>query len=163
MFLKVVAGVVLTLTDTGAFVAVPGAALIDDVKVRTDVKEFAFVGDAFPVKDVKTGFLKGRRHLIFHNLHAGFGTVDFFALFQRVLAADIDTHGAVELQGIAARRDFGAAVSDADLHTDLVNEDHKGLCLRDRSGELTQSLTHQTGLQAGKRFTHIAFDFASRR
>ena len=32
MFLKVVAGVVLTLTDTGAFVAVPGAALIDDVK-----------------------------------------------------------------------------------------------------------------------------------
>ena len=42
MFLKVVAGVVLTLTDTGAFVAVPGAALIDDVKVRTDVKEFAF-------------------------------------------------------------------------------------------------------------------------
>ena len=52
MFLKVVAGVVLTLTDTGAFVAVPGAALIDDVKVRTDVKEFAFVGDALDRKSV---------------------------------------------------------------------------------------------------------------
>ena len=62
-----------------------------------------------------------------------------------------------------ACRRFGVAVGNADLHTDLVNEDHQRLGLLDGTRELTKSLAHQTGLKAGKRLTHIAFDFTARR
>ena len=59
----------------------------------------------------------------------------------------------------AARRSFRVAVA-ADLHADLVDEDHHGLRLGDRARELAQGLGHQAGLKAGQRVAHVALNFA---
>ena len=56
----------------------------------------------------------------------------------------------------------GRAVHDADLHADLVDEDHHGVGAVDRGGELAQRLAHQPRLQAGLAVAHLAFELGAR-
>ena len=65
----------------------------------------------------------------------------------------------VELQRPAAGRGFGTAEHHADLLADLVDEDHRGLALGDRAGQLAHRLAHQPGLQADVRIADLAFQF----
>src|SRR6185295_4045109 len=46
----------------------------------------------------------------------------FFALLDRADAANVDAHGSIEFQRIAAGRGFRVAEHDADFHADLVDE-----------------------------------------
>ncbi len=64
----------------------------------------------------------------------------------------------VELERVAAGGGLGAAEHDADLHPDLVDEDHHRVGPVDRPGELAQRLAHQPRLQAGKLVAHLALD-----
>ena len=56
----------------------------------------------------------------------------------------------------------GRAVHHADLHADLVDEDHHGVGAVDRGGELAQRLAHQPRLQAGQGVAHLAFELGAR-
>src|SRR5262249_55880646 len=73
--------------------------------------------------------------------------------------ADVEAHRGVEFQRIAAGRGLGRAVHHADLHADLVDEDHHGIGAVDRGGELAQGLAHQPRLQPGLAVAHLAFEF----
>ena len=48
------------------------------------------------------------------------------ALLERADAAHVEAHRGVELERVAARRRLGVAEHHADLHADLVGEDHHG-------------------------------------
>ena len=56
----------------------------------------------------------------------------------------------------------GRAVHDADLHADLVDEDHHRVRPGDRTGELAQGLAHEAGLEARLHVAHLAVEFGLR-
>ena len=88
---------------------------------------------------------------------------DLGAVFDGLRAADIDTDRCIEFQRVAAGRRFGVAVHDADLHTQLVDEDHNAVCLGDIARQLSQRLRHEPGLQADERIAHLALNFRAGR
>ena len=120
------------------------------------------MGNAFAVENVEDCLLKGRRHLVLHHLHARFVTDHFVVLLQRAATTDIETHGAVELERVTARGRFRIAVA-ADLHANLIDEDHHRLRARDARCELAQRLGHQASLKSRKGIAHFTLDFISRR
>ena len=110
-----------------------------------------------------SNLLERRRHLVLDHLDAGLVADDLLAILDRADAANVETDGGVELERVAARRGLGRAVHHADLHADLVDEDHHGLRARDRGGELAQGLAHQPGLEARLIVAHLAVDLGPRR
>ncbi len=57
----------------------------------------------------------------------------------------------------------GLAEHDADLHPDLVDEDHHGVGTVDRCRQLAERLAHQPCLKAGELVAHLALDLGPRR
>jgi hypothetical protein len=57
----------------------------------------------------------------------------------------------------------GRAEHHADLHADLVDEDHHAVGAADRGGELAHRLAHQPGLGADLRLAHVALELGLRR
>ncbi len=112
------------------------------------------------VHDLELCLLERRRHLVLDHLDPGLVTDNFIAILYRTCAADIQTYGAVELQRVAAGRGLGIAEHDADLHTDLVDEDQHAVSALDAPGQLAQCLGHQSRLQAYVGIAHLAFDFS---
>jgi hypothetical protein len=82
------------------------------------------LGDALAVHDVELDLLERRRHLVLDHLDAGLVADHLVALLDRADAADVEAHRGVELQRVAAGGGLGAAEHHADLHADLVDEDH---------------------------------------
>src|SRR5262249_2271844 len=119
-----VASVLLTLADAVAVEAVPSAGLLDDVLLHAEVDDLAFARDADAVKDLDLRSLERRRDLVLHDLDARLAADDLLALLDRADAANVEPHGRVELQRVAAGRGLGVAEHHADLHADLVDEDH---------------------------------------
>src|SRR5476649_1405947 len=157
------ARIILTLADTFAVIAVPGTRLLDDLRIRTQIEDLAFARRAFSVQDVEMRFLEWWRDLVLDDLDLGFVTDHFIARFDRAGAADIEAHGSVEFQRIAAGGGFRAAEHHADLHADLVDEDDQGIGAVDGAGQLAQGLRHQTCLQTWQGVTHVAFDLGAWR
>ncbi len=83
-------------------------------------------------------------------------TSSFF--LDRADAADVEPHRGVELERVAAGGGLGVAEHHADLHPDLVDEDHQRIGALDVGGELAQRLAHQPRLQARQLVAHLAFD-----
>src|SRR3546814_5981189 len=77
-------------------------------------------------------------------------------------AADVEADRGIELQRMAAGGGLRVAEHHTDLHADLVDEDHHGVRLGDRGGQLAERLAHQAGLQAGQAVAHLAFQFRLR-
>ena len=119
--------------------------------------------DALAVHDLEFGLLERRRHLVLDDFYAGFVTHHFVAILHCADAADVQTHGGVELQGVTAGGGFRRAEHHTDLHTNLVDEHHQAVGVLHITGQLTQRLGHQTGLQAYVAVAHFAFDFRFRR
>ncbi len=84
------------------------------------------------------------------------------AVLEVLGAAHVDAHGSVELERAAARRHLGAAVHDADLLAELVDEDRDALALRDGARQLAHRLAHHTGVEADERVAHFALDLRAR-
>src|SRR5439155_5103630 len=84
------------------------------------------------------------------------------ALLDRADSADVEAHRGVEFERMPAGGGLGRAVHYADLHADLVDEDHHGVGAVDRGGELAQRLTHQPRLQARLAVTHFTFELRAR-
>ena len=96
-------GGVAALSDLGAFVAEPGAALLDDFLFKGEVEEAADGGDAFVIHDVELGFPERRGHLVFDHFDLGAAADDVaFTAFDLTDAADVHADAGEELEGAAA-------------------------------------------------------------
>ncbi len=71
-----------------------------------------------------------------------------------------EPRGGVELERVAARRRLRIAEHDADLHADLIDEDHHAARLRNGRRQLRRAWLMRRGLQAGQAIAHLAFEFA---
>src|SRR6185437_929017 len=151
-------GVVLALTDPAALVRVPGAGLLDDSLGAAQVDDLALPGDAGPVHDLELRLAERRGHLVLDDLHARHVAGHFLAILDGADAADVQAHGGIELQRVAASGGLGIAEHHPDLHADLVDEDDDRVVALDVAGELAQRLGHQPGVQAHLHITHLALD-----
>src|SRR5690606_31547872 len=89
-----------------------------------EIDELAHFRDALAIHDVEFDLLERRRKLVFDDLDARLIADDFVAILDGADAAGLETHGSLEFERIAAARGFRRAVHDADLHPDLIDEDH---------------------------------------
>src|SRR5690606_34117829 len=144
ILLEVVAGVLLALADALAAVAVPGAGLVDELGVHAQLDQFALAADALAVQDLGDDLLERGRHLVLDHLDAGLVADDLVALLDRTDAADVQSHRGVELERVAAGGGFRALARHhhADLHAQLVDEDHHAVAALDVAGQLAQRLAH---------------------
>src|SRR5690606_32571151 len=109
--------------------------------------------------DIELCLLEWGSHLVLDHLDAGFVAHNLIALFYRADAANIQTHGRIELERIATGGGFGIAEHDTNLHPYLVDEDDHAIGTLDGRRKLTQGLAHEASLKARQRITHVAFDF----
>ena len=158
MLLQVIAHVILALADPFTVIAVPGTSFVDNFLCNTEVDDFALARDALTIEDVKFGLPERRRHLVFDHLGARFVADDLVTFLDRADASDVDPHRRIELERIAASRRLRVSEHDADLHSNLVDENHQGIGPLDVRRQFTQRLRHQSCLQAHLRLTHLAFD-----
>src|SRR3546814_12978044 len=82
--------------------------------------------------------------------------------YTTLFRSDIETHRCIEFERVAAGRGFGVAVHHADLHAQLVDEDHERFRFADRAGKLAERLRHQSGLKADMAVAHFTLDFSAR-
>ena len=163
MLLQIELCVVSALSDALVSDGEPAAGLVDQIQLHRKVHQLSPLGDALAVHDIENRLFKGRRNLVFHNLGARAVADDLGAVLNRLGPADIDTHGSVELERVAARCRLGVSVHDADLHTKLVDENNNAVRLRDVAGKLAKRLRHEPRLQTDKGVSHLAFNFRARR
>ena len=130
---------------------------------HAEFDEFPLLRNARPVHDLEFRLPEGRRDLVFHDLDAGEIAGHFLAVLDGTDAPDVHTDRRVEFQRIAAGGGFGIAEHDADLHANLVDEDHDGIGTLDVARQLAQRLGHQARLQAHVRIAHLALDLGLRR
>src|SRR5690606_39846198 len=144
------------LADALVAVGVPGARLLDDAGLHAEVDELARLGDALAVHDVELDLLEGRCDLVLHHLHARRVAHDLLAVLDCAAAPDVEPDARIELQRVAAGGRLGVAEHHADLHADLVDEDHHAVRPADRGGELAHRLAHEAGMDAHARIAHLA-------
>ena len=84
---------------------------------------------------------------------------DVIAVLQAFHPPYVHADRSVELQGTAAGSDFRVAKHDSHFFTDLVDEHGSRPALGDDTGQLPQSLAHESGLQAHMGVPHIPFNF----
>ena len=77
-----------------------------------------------------------------------YGADYLVALLDGAGTADVDAHRGVELQRVATGGGFGAAEHHANFHANLVDEHHQAIGIFDVTGDFTQRLRHQTGLES---------------
>ena len=159
IFTQKFARIVAPLADFFSAVRIPGPCFIDDFCLHAQVDDLTQPADAFAIEDVKRRILERRGHLVLNNLDLGFVPDDFVTLLDAADTADINAHRGVELESVAAGSGFGAAEHDADLHANLVDEDHHAVGFLDGRSEFAQRLAHQPRLQAGQAVAHVPFDF----
>jgi hypothetical protein len=159
---QVLARVVLALADLVAVVRVPRAGLLDDPVVDAELDDLAFARDALAVQDVEQRLAERRRDLVLDDLDARLVADDLLALLDRADAADVEAHRRVELERVAAGRGLRVAEHHADLHADLVDEDHEHVRALDVGRELAQRLAHQPRLQPRQLVAHLALDLGLR-
>src|SRR5580704_11956202 len=119
VFLQELLGVLAPLPQTLALVAEPGARFLHHASLDAEIDKLADLRNAFAIHDVEFDLLEGRRDLVLDHLDAGLVTDDLFTVLDGADAADIEADRGVELERIAARRGFRAAIHNADLHADL--------------------------------------------
>src|SRR6266487_1973087 len=90
-------GSVTSLHQLRAFVVQPGAALLDNLFLQSEIEKRASQGYAFVVHDVELGFGEWRRDFVFHDFETRAITGhDTVGLLDRADAADIDAHARVK-------------------------------------------------------------------
>ena len=95
-------GVLTPLSDAYRVIAEPGARLLDQPRLDPEIEDLADLRNAFAVHDVELDLLEGRCELVLDHLHARLIADHLVALLDRPDAADIEAHGRVEFQRIAA-------------------------------------------------------------
>ncbi len=130
--------------------------------LHAHVDQAALAADALAVEDVELGLLEGRRDLVLDDLDAGTVADRVRAVLEGLDTADVEAHGGVELQRAATGGGLRRAEHHTDLLAELVDEDRGGLGLVERTGDLTERLAHQAGLETHVRVAHLALDLGAR-
>ena len=130
--------------------------------LHAEVDQASLSRDTDTVEDVELGLLERRGHLVLDDLHPRAVSDGVGAVLQRLDATDVQAHGGVELQRLSARGGLGRAEEDADLLTQLVDEDRGGLGGVEPTGQFAQRLRHQARLQTHVGITHLSFDLGLR-
>ena len=155
-------GVVAALAQADIAVVEPCTALLDDAQLDAQIDQFAHLGNALAKHDVELGLTERRCHLILHDLGTGVVADELAGgVLQTLHTADVDAHRGIILQRTAAGGDFGVAVDDADLLTQLVDEDADRVGLANDAGQFAHGLAHQAGLQADVAVAHLALDLGA--
>src|SRR5262249_3404911 len=115
-------GVLASLSDPLTLEGVPGPGLLDQAVVDASVQHAARLRDAFTVQNVELRLAERLRELVLDRLDLGPDAERLRPLLDRVLAADVEPDGGVELQRAAARGGLGVAEHHPDLLADLVDE-----------------------------------------
>src|SRR6202451_609403 len=131
-------GVLAALADALAVIGEPGAGFLHDAGLDAEIDQFAVLGDAFAIHDVELDLLERRRQLVLDHFYAGLVADHLVAFLDGADAADIEVDGSIEFERVAAGGGFRRAVHDADLHADLVDEDHHRIGAVDRGGEFPE-------------------------
>ena len=63
-------GGITTLTELGAIIAEPAAALLDDVVLNTQIHDLAYLADALAEGNLKLSLAEWRSHLVLDHLHS---------------------------------------------------------------------------------------------
>src|SRR6202522_1820583 len=159
MLLQEGAGIVLALSDALALVAVPGTGLLHEIVQHAQLDDLAFPRDTGAIHDLELGLPKRRSHFVLDDLDASHRAHDFLAILDGADAPNVHAHRGVELERIAAGCRLRVAEHDADLHADLIDENHDGVGALDVAGELAQRLRHEPSLQTHVLVAHFTFDF----
>src|SRR6266478_2806441 len=136
----------------------PSAALLDQVALDGQVEQLVRPRDAYAVEDVELGLPERRGHLVLHHLHPGAVPDHLLAVLDGADAPDVEADGGIELERISAGGRLGRAEHHADLHADLVDEDHGCAIAADHRRELAQGLRHEPRLQTHVRVAHLSLD-----
>src|SRR5712692_6985636 len=136
----------------------PGAALLHQAALAGEVEQFVWSGDAHAVEDVEFRLAEGRGELVLHHLHPRARADHLIAFLDRADAADVQAQRGIELQGVPSGGGLRRAEDDADLHADLVDEDHRRPVAAHHRGELAQRLRHEPRLEAHVLIAHLALD-----
>ena len=155
MLHKVLLGILAALADLLAVVSEPGAGLLDQVEIRCNVEDIALPGNPFSEHNIEFSFLEGGSNLVLHDFDSRPVSDDFTLGLDGLDPADIEADGGIELQGPAAGRGLGISEHDADLLTELIDEDDDAVRLRDDRRKLPQGLGHQPRLQADLDIPHL--------
>src|SRR5690606_11825542 len=99
-----IAGALLALADAGAAAAVPRARPPHDAPLVAESDDLALPRDAVTVEDLELAGAERRGDLVLHDLDARLVAEHLVALLDRADAADIEPHGRIELERVAARR-----------------------------------------------------------
>src|SRR5262249_37564196 len=133
------------------------AALVNDTEFDAQVNDLArFADAAFKEHDVEFSFAERRGHLVLGHAHFGAVANGVATLLDALDTADVEAHTGIELERTSAARRLRRTKHYPYLFAQLVGEDHAGVRLLDRAGELTQRLAHQTCLQTDEGITHLA-------
>ena len=159
---EIFAHVLTALTQLVAVVGEPGARLLDDIALQRHIDDRAFLGNAFAIEHVELGGLEWRRHLVLDNLDPGTAADGFVPVLQGLNTTNVKTHRRIELQRLAAGGSFRIAEEHTDLLAQLIDENRRGVGLREGAGHLAQRLAHQTRLKTDMAVAHIAFDLSLR-
>ena len=149
------------MPDTDRVVAEPAARFFNQSCLHAKIEQLPSFGNAFAVHDVEFYLLERRRYFVFHHLHAGRIADDILAVLDLSGTTDVETDRCVKLERVAAAGGFGRTIHNADFHADLVDKDHHTVRPADRTGNLAQSLRHQTCLKTNMRIAHFTFDFGA--
>ena len=136
-------GVLATLPQTGFAVGVEGPGLLDHLVLDAKVEQVRLAADPAGGADehhVEFSDTERGSHFVLHDLGAGTATHDPVAALELFNAPEFDADGGVELEGTTARRHLRVAKDDADLLTELVDEDEAGAGAGGDGGELAQRL-----------------------
>src|SRR5262245_64530516 len=120
-------GVFAALADPLTVIGKPGAGFFDNAGLDAEIHQLADLGDALAIHNVEFHLLERRGHLVLDDFDTRLVADDLLAILDLANAADIEAHGGVELERIAAGGRLRVAEHDADLHADLIDEDHHAL------------------------------------
>src|SRR5690606_33871043 len=98
------------------------------------VDDLAGLTDALTIEDVELGLAEWWGHLVLDHLHFGPVAKHILSVLDLARAADVQSDGSIELQGISTGCGLGVAEHHADLFTELVNEDAAASGLADGAG-----------------------------
>src|SRR5678815_1879361 len=160
--LEVHLGILAALTNPLRAIAVPRSRLVDDTRFRRNVQHQRRMADPLGIHNIELSLLERGGNLILYNLHPNMRPDDVLLLLHRGNPADIQAHRSVKLESLSAGGGFRVAEHHTDLLTQLVDEDHRSSRTRDCTGELPQSLAHETRLKTNMRIPHVTFDLSTR-
>ena len=156
------ANVILTLSDSLTVVGEPRTALLNNIERNCKIDDFTRERNALAVKNIEFCHAERRCDLVFYNFALNVVAVNIVAILELLGFANVDTNRCEELERATAGRGFGIAVNNANLFTNLVNENNNAVALGDNARELAHCLRHHSCLHANHGLTHIALDFLTR-